>query len=268
MFTLVGPPSKLHCDQGRNFESHVLSDLCKAFKVTKSHTIPYHSMGDGLVERMNRSLLNLLRVFTQKSCDWEDHLHLLMFVYRTSKHTSTGLSPYEVILGCNPPSVHVPELHTTAILDPGEYSSALHQKLWDIKELVDANIVHSTDRQQHYYHGKSPPKLKEGQRVLLDNPTKGKLDTRWTGPWIVIQHKDPTTVLLKMGSRKQTVHINRVRTLLEEDKETNISPQWSPPLFHSNLDESVDSTGELPNSSYLPTTRSGRTIHPVDYYGN
>ena len=106
-------------------------------------------------------------------------------------------------------------------------------------------MVHSTDRQQHYYHGKSPPKLKEGQRVLLDNPTKGKLDPCWTGPWIVIQHKDPTTVLLKMGSRKQTVHINRVRPLLEENKETNISPQWSPPLFHSNLDESIDSTGEL-----------------------
>ena len=57
VFTLVGPPERLHSDQGRNFESQILSDLCKAFKVTKSHTTPYHPHGDGLVERMNQSVL-------------------------------------------------------------------------------------------------------------------------------------------------------------------------------------------------------------------
>ena len=31
VFTLVGPPHKLHSDQGRNFESYILSQLCKAF---------------------------------------------------------------------------------------------------------------------------------------------------------------------------------------------------------------------------------------------
>ena len=74
-------------------------------------------MGDGLVERMNPSLLNLLRAFAQKSSDWEDHLQLLMFVYQ-SKHSSTGMYLYENIFGRNPPSVHIPELHTTANLDP------------------------------------------------------------------------------------------------------------------------------------------------------
>ena len=55
VFTLVGLPKKLHSDQDRNFESRILADLCKAFGVKKSHTTPYHPMGDGLVERMNCS---------------------------------------------------------------------------------------------------------------------------------------------------------------------------------------------------------------------
>ena len=54
VFTLVGPPQRLHSDQGRNFESRILSDLCRAFEVKKSHTTPYHPTGDGLVERMNK----------------------------------------------------------------------------------------------------------------------------------------------------------------------------------------------------------------------
>ena len=37
VFTLVGPPQKLHSDQG-NFESRILADLCKAFGVKKSRT--------------------------------------------------------------------------------------------------------------------------------------------------------------------------------------------------------------------------------------
>ena len=47
-----------------------------AFQVTKSHTTPYHPIEDELVKKMNRSLLDLLRTFTQKG-DWEQHLQLL-----------------------------------------------------------------------------------------------------------------------------------------------------------------------------------------------
>ena len=52
VFTVIGPPQKLHSDQGRNFESHIMTDLCKAFGVKKSRTTLYHPMGDGLVERI------------------------------------------------------------------------------------------------------------------------------------------------------------------------------------------------------------------------
>ena len=159
VFTIVGPPQQLHSDQGQNFESHILAELCKAFQVSKSHTTPYHPMGDGLVERMNRSLLNLLRTFTQQG-DWEQHLQLLLFVYRTTKHASTGLSPYEIIFGCDPPSPHYPTLRTTTILDPGAYSSQLRNKLLEIRELVDANIVMSSGQQQQHYRSSNSPQLK------------------------------------------------------------------------------------------------------------
>ena len=64
IFTVVGPREKSHSNQGQSFESYILSELCKAFRITKSRITPYHPMGDGLVEQMNRTLLSLLHTYT------------------------------------------------------------------------------------------------------------------------------------------------------------------------------------------------------------
>jgi len=97
---------------------------------------PYHPMGDGLVEHMNRSLLNLLHSFVEKEGNWEQHLQFLLYIYLTSKHSSTGLLPFEIILGSNPPSLHIPDFQSSAILDPGDYVFALQKRLIELRELV------------------------------------------------------------------------------------------------------------------------------------
>ena len=40
VFTLVGPPERLHSDQGRNFESQILGDLCKAHQIAQNSISP------------------------------------------------------------------------------------------------------------------------------------------------------------------------------------------------------------------------------------
>ena len=218
VFTVVGPPEKLHSDQGRNFESYILSELCKAFRITKSHTTPYHPIGDGLVERMNRTLLNLLHTYTdlEGHGDWEEHLQLLLFAYRTTKHSSTELSPHEVLFGYNPPSLLVPTSNVPEPMDLAKHSTVLCKKLLELRELVESNIVVSAYCLQKTYRSGESITLSANQKVLVDNPTCGKLDAHWTGPWTVIQ-QDGTSVKIKMGAKKQVVHVNHVHPLLQKD---------------------------------------------------
>lgn len=303
IFSLVGPPKKLHSDQGRNFESRILSDLCKAFGVKKSRTTPYHPMGDGLVERMNRSLLTLLRSHVERDRDWEEHLQILLFLYRTTRHATTGLSPYEILFGANPPSLQVSSPPSVVILDPSDYSTSLRSKILELRELVDSNTVESAEHQRRCYQSsEAGVELKIGQQVLLNKPSRGKLDPHWTGPWVITGLKGPSTVLLKVGTTERAVHINRVRPLLtEDDCHQTVLSSWTPPLFHQEegaiiptpvdqLEQQTnpqtdgatpiiptdegDPQGSPQEQDLIPsvpsapiTTRSGRQVKPVQRYG-
>jgi hypothetical protein len=55
-----GIPQKIHSDQGANFMSHLIKELCTLTGTKKSRTTPYHSMGNGVIERFNRTLLEML----------------------------------------------------------------------------------------------------------------------------------------------------------------------------------------------------------------
>ena len=55
-----GFPKKFLSNQGRNFESELISELCKLAQVEKVHTTPYHPMTNGQCERFNSTLCNLL----------------------------------------------------------------------------------------------------------------------------------------------------------------------------------------------------------------
>ena len=59
-FFRFSPPEQLHSDQGRNFESAVIADMCKRLAIKKSRTAAYHPQSDGLVERCNRPFLSML----------------------------------------------------------------------------------------------------------------------------------------------------------------------------------------------------------------
>ena len=75
------------------------------------------------------------------------HVQLLLFVYRTTKHSTTKLSPYEILFGQNPAPLPFPVPPINTIHDPGDYSSQLQRKLFELRELVEANIVEATSRQ-------------------------------------------------------------------------------------------------------------------------
>ena len=71
LFSLFGMPEIVHSDQGRNFENTILRQTLQASDIDKTCTTAYHPQCDGMVERFNRSLLQLLQTYVDKQWDWE-----------------------------------------------------------------------------------------------------------------------------------------------------------------------------------------------------
>ena len=98
-----GLPSKILHDQGKEFENNLFTNLEKFTGITKLRTTPYHPQSNGSVERMNSTLLQMLRTLpeSQKS-KWPEKLNKLTFAYNSTKHSSTGFSPHFLLFGHEP----------------------------------------------------------------------------------------------------------------------------------------------------------------------
>ena len=163
LFATYGQPEILHSDQGRNFESTVLAQTLEAFGVKKSRTTAYNPQGDGMVERFNRSLLQLLRAYVDKENDWEQYLPLVLYAYRTSVHTSTECSPFLLMFGCHPSTSY---LGSQAGYNSSVYQDHIRDKIAELRDFVDTNLAQAATNQKVPYDSKTCVcKFTEGDSV-------------------------------------------------------------------------------------------------------
>ena len=145
LFSAFGLPKILNSDQGRNFESILLRQTLEAFGIRKTHTTAYHPQGDGMVERFNRSLLQLLRTYIDKQEEWEQYLPLVLYTYRLAKHSSTGVSPFLLMFGRQPTMRDIPPISS---FDTGSYQRELLMKLAELYDLVESNVAQAARDQK------------------------------------------------------------------------------------------------------------------------
>ena len=91
VFSRFGPPALLHSDQGTNFESYSMHDVCNILDIPKTRTTSYHPQCDGLVERQNRTLQNMSAFASKSEGDWGLWLDSVGYAYNTSRYESVCL---------------------------------------------------------------------------------------------------------------------------------------------------------------------------------
>ncbi len=99
----VGIQAEILTDQGTPFMSRLMADLCRLLKVKQLRTTVYHPQTDGLVERFNQTLKQMLRrVAAEDKRDWDQMLPYVLFGIREVPQASTGFTPFKLLFGCQP----------------------------------------------------------------------------------------------------------------------------------------------------------------------
>lgn len=221
--------------------------ILEAFGLTKSRTTAYHQQGDGMAERFNHSLLQMLRACVQEEADWEHFLLLVLYAYRTVVHSSMDISPFERMFGYLPQKS---VLHPNTAHDPSSYHGQLQAKLAPLRDFMETSIAKKAHHQKISYdhHVKTQP-FQVGDSVWLSIPHSRKLDPRWEEKWVVHSIPGSTSYTITDGKRLRTVHVNRLQQRIQPDVDDPQSDvvadhtTWQPPLVEHHLITEEDIVG-------------------------
>ncbi|GFV34627.1 hypothetical protein TNCV_1449331 [Trichonephila clavipes] len=103
IFSRIGIPNVVASDNGINFAA----ELTKEFEKRIGSRLRFSTLGypqsNGLVERCNRTLKNMLHnVVRDEGRGWHLQLPYVLWAYREIPHSTTGLSPFQLLYGRQP----------------------------------------------------------------------------------------------------------------------------------------------------------------------
>ena len=144
-FMYYGIPEKILSDQGRNFESSLIMELCKLTGIKKLRTTPYRPQTNGQCEKFNSTLINMIGTLPSEiKYNWQDHVNTLVHAYNCMDSTATKFSPYYLMFGREPNlpidiefGVRTPDLVATSTKN---YVEKLRRRLaWAFKKAQEVN---------------------------------------------------------------------------------------------------------------------------------
>jgi len=95
-----GAPRVIITDRGQVFQSKLVSELIKLCNTTHRMTTAYHPQTNGLTERFNKTLGDMLSIYVDvEQKNWDEILPFVTFAYNTATQETTGYSPFFLLHG-------------------------------------------------------------------------------------------------------------------------------------------------------------------------
>ena len=212
-----GAPEQLHTDQGSQFESSLIANLCRIFNIRKSRTTPYHPQSDGLVERFNKTLKASLRAYASNTSEWDLHLPYVLMAYRTAVQKSTDFTPAMLFLGRElrlPTDIVYAIPNSSVKTVPEDFAQHMANVSQQVFRLARQNsdVAHKVQKDQYDRRSHGKPFSVDDTVWLLRPGIIRKSENPWSGPYTVTHAQPPVYTVQRLpDGPSQNVHFNRLK---------------------------------------------------------
>ena len=195
-------PTRRSSDRGSEFVSHFFRSLGKALDMKLHFTSGYHPEGDGQTKRVNQTLEQYLRMYSNYQQDnWSSLLPLAKFAYNNAPNATTRVSPLFANKGYDPAITIHPEYDLV--------SARAHKYVTDLNELhVELQNAITLNQEQYQRSADKnripPPDFKDGDQAFIKakffrttRPSK-KLSEKYLGPFNIIAQEGPLSWTLRL----------------------------------------------------------------------
>ena len=241
-FIHYGFPEKIISDQGQNFESLLISELCELTQIKKLRTTPYRPEGNGPCKRSNRTLISMLGTLPNDfKSKWTQHISTLVYAYTCTCSNATGFSPYYLLYGRHPLlpvkfGVFVPKLSEAITY---KYVQELKKRFKNAFQKANAFCEKEAIRsKQHFDRTAKCSKLLPEDLVLVKRKgftSKHKIANKW--------ESEPYEIVSQCSNGLL------VYTVMRNDRERTLHHNMLFPLgIRCDIESILDNTGKSENS--------------------
>ena len=255
IFVHYSAPKEILSDNGRNLLAGAVRYFVKLLQTRHRTTTPYHPRTNGKVENLNGILGRMLTKYlmNKPTRAWDLYLQQALFATRVHEHAVSGFSPFYLVYGIHP---RIPSDPSDSLGPEASRTDAI-QNLSDARtkanELLLARAIRTKRVRDSLVTRTS---FQPNDWVLIRNETGKKFESKWFGPYRVLQSHplgtyalaepngyvlrtlingsrlleanvdDPTTLwtssAARMALRRARIQVERpeeVRTILEIDED-------------------------------------------------
>jgi hypothetical protein len=262
---LHGMPSTIVSDRDAKFLSHFWRTLWNKLGTKLLFSTTCHPQTNGQTEVVNRTLSTMLRAILKQNLKmWEECLPHVEFSYNRAKHSTTKVSPFQVVYGFNPrapidllPLPTMERVHSDA-KERADFILKLHAS-------TKENIEKMTEKYKFAgSQGRKAVKLEPGDFVWLHlrkdrfpDLRKSKLMPRAAGPFKILEKINDNAYKLELPPEfgiSPTFNISDLKPYLGEEDELE---SRATPLQEGEDDDDITpmDTNNTPQVDY-PITRT------------
>lgn len=229
-----GAPSHVITDRGKAFTAQLIEDVFKLSCTTHRRTTAYHPQTNGLTERLNKTMTDMLSMYVDvQHKTWDEILPYVTFAYNTATQETTRFTPFYLVYGREAQTMLDAMLPCDNIdqLDLTQDAELFVQRAEEARQLARLHIKKQQSIDAHRYNLRHRQvEFQPGDQVLVWTPVRRKglsekLLSRYFGPYRVLQRiSDVNYEVLPDGSQP----IRRRRPQSEIVHVVRLKPYYSP----------------------------------------